>query len=126
RATEAYVFGVEDRPPDDFVSVVAGTMSPVEFFDPQHIEPIMAAATERAVPATLTSSRIAHYPVTVLMPGAPSASVNSTNSASSASSVFSRVKVPIGQLLVHRTTFWSARGTVRLAPECKVKPEIPS
>jgi 2-polyprenyl-6-methoxyphenol hydroxylase-like FAD-dependent oxidoreductase len=39
---------------DDFVSVVAGTMSPIEFFDPQHIGQIMAAATEPAIPAALT------------------------------------------------------------------------
>ena len=35
---------------DAFVSVVAGTTSPVEFFDPEHIGRVMAAAAER-VPA---------------------------------------------------------------------------
>jgi flavin-dependent dehydrogenase len=39
---------------DDFVSVVAGTMSPVEFFEPQNIGQIMAAAADRATPAGLT------------------------------------------------------------------------
>jgi 2-polyprenyl-6-methoxyphenol hydroxylase-like FAD-dependent oxidoreductase len=29
---------------DDFVSMVAGTMSPIEFFDPAHLGPIMGAA----------------------------------------------------------------------------------
>jgi hypothetical protein len=33
---------------DAFVSVVAGTVSPVEFFDPDHIGRIMAAAHERS------------------------------------------------------------------------------
>jgi 2-polyprenyl-6-methoxyphenol hydroxylase-like FAD-dependent oxidoreductase len=41
------------RAMDDFVSVVAGTMSPVEFFDPQHIGQIIAAASDRAAPAPL-------------------------------------------------------------------------
>jgi 2-polyprenyl-6-methoxyphenol hydroxylase-like FAD-dependent oxidoreductase len=36
---------------DDFVSVVAGTVSPGEFFDPHHIEQIFAAASDHAVPA---------------------------------------------------------------------------
>jgi 2-polyprenyl-6-methoxyphenol hydroxylase-like FAD-dependent oxidoreductase len=36
---------------DDFVSVVAGTMSPVEFFDPDHVGQIMAAAARQAVVA---------------------------------------------------------------------------
>jgi 2-polyprenyl-6-methoxyphenol hydroxylase-like FAD-dependent oxidoreductase len=36
---------------DDFVSVVAGTMSPVEFFAPEHIGRILAGAAERAIPA---------------------------------------------------------------------------
>jgi hypothetical protein len=35
---------------DDFVSVVAGTISPAEFFDPRHIGQIMAGASQRAVP----------------------------------------------------------------------------
>jgi hypothetical protein len=33
---------------DEFVSVIAATMSPVEFFDPQNIGPIMAKANDRA------------------------------------------------------------------------------
>jgi 2-polyprenyl-6-methoxyphenol hydroxylase-like FAD-dependent oxidoreductase len=33
---------------DDFVSMVAGTMSPVEFFDPAHLGPIMGAAAAGA------------------------------------------------------------------------------
>jgi hypothetical protein len=41
---------------DDFVSVVAGTMSPIEFFDPQHIGQIMAAAAERGTPPPATLS----------------------------------------------------------------------
>jgi hypothetical protein len=36
---------------DDFVSVIAGTVSPVEFFDPHHIGQIMAAAADRTAPA---------------------------------------------------------------------------
>jgi hypothetical protein len=32
---------------DAFVSVIAGTVSPVEFFDPGHISRIMAAAHAR-------------------------------------------------------------------------------
>jgi 2-polyprenyl-6-methoxyphenol hydroxylase-like FAD-dependent oxidoreductase len=39
---------------DDFVSVVAGTVSPVEFFDPQHIGQIMTAAAVRPLPAAAT------------------------------------------------------------------------
>jgi hypothetical protein len=39
---------------DDFVSVVAGTMSPVAFFDPQHIGQMMAAAADGATPAVQT------------------------------------------------------------------------
>jgi 2-polyprenyl-6-methoxyphenol hydroxylase-like FAD-dependent oxidoreductase len=39
---------------DDFVSVVAGTMSPATFFDPQHIERIMTAAADRSSPAART------------------------------------------------------------------------
>lgn len=38
---------------DDFVSVVAGTMSPLEFFDPRHIGELMAAA-HRVSDAALT------------------------------------------------------------------------
>lgn len=37
---------------DDFVSVVAATMSPVEFFDPEHIGRIMAAAEQRSASPT--------------------------------------------------------------------------
>jgi gluconate kinase len=33
---------------DAFVSMVAGTMSPIEFFDPAHIGPIMGAAAAPA------------------------------------------------------------------------------
>ena len=43
----AAVHGDQDAM-DDFVSVVAGTMSPVEFFDPGHLGPIFAAAAERS------------------------------------------------------------------------------
>jgi hypothetical protein len=39
---------------DDFVSVVAGTMSPATFFDPQHIEHIMTAAADPSSPAART------------------------------------------------------------------------
>jgi flavin-dependent dehydrogenase len=39
---------------DDFVSVVAGTVSPADFFDPQHIQQIMTAAADRATSAALT------------------------------------------------------------------------
>jgi 2-polyprenyl-6-methoxyphenol hydroxylase-like FAD-dependent oxidoreductase len=39
---------------NDFVSVAAGTVSPVEFFDPEHIGQIFAAAANRPTPA-LTS-----------------------------------------------------------------------
>ena len=40
------LFAVSQSPAgqDDFVSMVAGTMSPIEFFDPAHIGPIMGAA----------------------------------------------------------------------------------
>ena len=43
----AAVHGNQDAT-DAFVSVVAGTLSPVEFFDPRHLGAIMAAAQDRA------------------------------------------------------------------------------
>jgi hypothetical protein len=42
------VYGNRDAM-DDFVSVVAGTVSPVEFFDPDNIGRIMRAADKAAV-----------------------------------------------------------------------------
>jgi 2-polyprenyl-6-methoxyphenol hydroxylase-like FAD-dependent oxidoreductase len=36
---------------NEFVSVVAGTMSPIEFFDPAHLGSIMAAAAVQGAPA---------------------------------------------------------------------------
>jgi flavin-dependent dehydrogenase len=42
------------RAMNDFVSVVAGTMSPAEFFDPQNIGQIITAAGESVAPAALT------------------------------------------------------------------------
>ena len=36
---------------DDFVSVIAGTMSPLEFFSEQNVGRMLALATEREAPA---------------------------------------------------------------------------
>ena len=44
------LFAVSQSPAaqDAFVSVIAGTVSPVEFFDPAHLGPIMGAAAAAA------------------------------------------------------------------------------
>jgi 2-polyprenyl-6-methoxyphenol hydroxylase-like FAD-dependent oxidoreductase len=47
----AQVLAAVSRDPaaqDDFISMIAGTMSPVEFFDPAHLGPIMGAAAASA------------------------------------------------------------------------------